>query len=139
MRRRPRPRARWPRRRSRRRLQPGKVVEYTPALPTAKGETKTTPGGVKYETLKEGTGPELKAGQTGPVPLRGQAGGRQDLRRPLQADRSARDASRLGEKIKGWQEALPGMNVGELRKLTVPPELAYGEKGRPPRSRPTRP
>ena len=39
------------------------VVDYTPAPPTAKGETKTTKGGVKYETLKEGTGPELKAGQ----------------------------------------------------------------------------
>ena len=34
-----------------------------PAPPTAKGETKTTTGGVKYETLKEGTGPELKPGQ----------------------------------------------------------------------------
>ena len=41
------------------------VARIPPALPTAKGETKTTPGGVKYETLKEGTGPELKSGQTG--------------------------------------------------------------------------
>ena len=39
--------------------------EKPPALPTAKGETKTTAGGVKYETLKEGTGPDLKSGQTG--------------------------------------------------------------------------
>ena len=34
---------------------------------TAKGETKTTAGGVKYETLKEGTGPELKPGQTAEI------------------------------------------------------------------------
>ena len=45
--------------------QPTKVVEYTPAPPTAKGETRTTASGVKYETLKEGTGSELKGGQTG--------------------------------------------------------------------------
>ena len=33
------------------------LADYPPALPTAEGETKTTEGGVKYETLKEGTGP----------------------------------------------------------------------------------
>src|SRR2546421_368439 len=43
--------------------QPVEKVEYTPALPTAKGETKTTAGGVTYETIKEGSGPELKPGQ----------------------------------------------------------------------------
>jgi len=39
-----------------------KPAAYTPAPPTAKGETKTTKNGVKYETLKEGTGDELKPG-----------------------------------------------------------------------------
>ncbi len=40
-----------------------KGIDYTPAPPTAKGEVKTTKRGVKYETLKEGDGPELKLGQ----------------------------------------------------------------------------
>src|SRR3954453_2295323 len=40
-----------------------KSATYTPAAPTAKGETKTTKNGVKYETLKEGTGEEIKPGQ----------------------------------------------------------------------------
>ena len=60
--------------------QPRRSWRNPPALPTAKGETKTTPGGVKYETLKEGTGPELKAGQTGEFLYEGRLGRRQDLR-----------------------------------------------------------
>lgn len=35
----------------------------------------------------------------------------------------------LNRLIPGWQEGIPGMKVGGRRKLTVPPELAYGPAG----------
>jgi len=34
--------------------------------------------------------------------------------------------------IKGWDQGLVGMKVGGVRRLIVPPELAYGASGRGP-------
>ena len=87
---------------------------------------------LKMETLKEGAGAEAKAGSTVTVHYVGTLtdGKKFDSSR----DRGKGFSFRLGagEVIKGWDQGVAGMKIGGVRKLTIPPELAYGDRGFPP-------
>ena len=37
-----------------------------------------------------------------------------------------------GHVIEGWDQGVPGMKAGGIRRLIVPPELAYGSEGQGP-------
>ncbi len=106
------------------------LLKVEPALPTAKGETKTTASGVKYETIKQGTGPEAKTGQRVKVHYTGTL----DDGKQFDSSRGRGEPFSfvLGERqvIIGWEEGVAGMKVGEQRKLTIPPKVGYGETGK---------
>lgn len=87
---------------------------------------------LQKDDLKQGTGAEAVAGKRVTVHYVGTL-----------TDGSKFDSSRdrgkgfsfslgAGEVIRGWDEGVAGMQVGGLRRLTIPPELGYGERGFPP-------
>jgi len=88
--------------------------------------------GLEIEDLREGTGAEACAGQRVTVHYVGTLtdGSKFDSSR----DRGEGFTFKLGagQGIKGWDQGVAGMKVGQLRKLTIPAELAYGARGFPP-------
>ncbi len=87
-----------------------------------------TASGLKITDLVVGEGAEATAGQNVSVNYKGtlengkefdSSYGRAPFNFPLGA----------GRVIKGWDEGVAGMKVGGKRKLVIPPELGYGERG----------
>jgi FKBP-type peptidyl-prolyl cis-trans isomerase FkpA len=87
---------------------------------------------LKLEDLKVGTGVEAVAGKQVTVHYVGTLtdGSKFDSSR----DRGKGFSFKLGggQVIKGWDQGVAGMKVGGLRKLTIPSDLAYGDRGFPP-------
>lgn len=82
-------------------------------------------------TTRQGTGPEAKEGDTVSVHYTGYLadGSKFDS----SVDRGTPFEFTLGEGkvIKGWEIGVKGMKKGEVRKLIIPPQYAYGEAGFP--------
>ena len=93
------------------------------------GNEVTTPSGLKYTDVKEGTGAQPRAGQTAVVHYTGWLldGTKFDSSK----DRGQPFSFPLGQGrvIRGWDEGVATMKVGGVRKLTIPPDLGYGARG----------
>jgi protein-disulfide isomerase len=101
------------------------------AAPTAAPASASVaqPGGLIVTDTKVGTGAAVKKGDTVTVHYVGTL-----------TDGSEFDSSRkhgqpftveigAGRVIKGWDQGILGMKVGGKRKLTIPSDLAYGDRG----------
>ncbi len=87
--------------------------------------------GILIEDLKIGSGPVSKLGDRIKMQYVGK----------LKSNGKVFDASKnkpftfrlgRGEVIAGWEIGCQGMAVGGKRRLTIPPEKAYGRQGSPP-------
>jgi len=105
---------------------PESSARETPVAP-ASNVTNVTK--LMIEEIKVGEGAEAKAGDTVRVHYTGWL--TNSTKFDSSVDRGTPFEFRLGagEVIKGWDQGVAGMKVGGKRKLTIPPDLGYGDRG----------
>ena len=104
---------------------PQKNESQTPVLE----EEVTTPSGLKYVDEVVGTGTTPKAGDKVKVHYTGTLEDGTKFDSSLDRNRPLEFTLGVGQVIKGWDEGIGSMQVGGKRKLIIPSELAYGERG----------
>ena len=106
-------------------------IDTKPKIPKASGAAPKT---LKVEDLIEGKGAAAKAGDKISVRYVGVL-----YNNNKEFDSSWKRGKApfqltlgQGQVIQGWDQGLIGMKVGGRRRLTIPPDLAYGAQGQPP-------
>lgn len=96
---------------------------------TAAKDTMTTASGLKYIVITKGTGEQAEAGKEVEVNYTGYLtdGNIFDssVKRGVPFDFTLGE----GKVIRGWDEGVALMHVGDKFRLIIPPQLGYGERG----------
>jgi len=102
-----------------------------PAAPAASAVTA-----LQSVTLKPGTGAAIGGGQIAVVEYTGwlyEASATDTKGKQFDSSRTGGQAFKFplgtGSVIKGWDQGVAGMKIGESRRLIIPPDLAYGDNG----------
>jgi FKBP-type peptidyl-prolyl cis-trans isomerase len=93
------------------------------------GTPTPTASGLQIIEIQPGTGDEARAGQEVTVHYTGWL----TDGRKFDSSRDRGDPFKFGlgkgQVIRGWDEGVAGMKVGGKRRLVIPPELGYGQRG----------
>ncbi|TQS46795.1 FKBP-type peptidyl-prolyl cis-trans isomerase [Cryptosporangium phraense] len=88
------------------------------------------PADLVIEDLTVGDGPAVGAGQTASVHYVGVSHSNgQEFDASYNRGAPLDFTVGAGQVISGWDQGVNGMKVGGRRKLTIPPHLAYGDRG----------
>jgi len=93
------------------------------------GNEVTTPSGLKYADIVEGSGESPRAGQSVTVHYTGTLEDGTKFDSSLDRGQPFTFQIGVGRVIKGWDEGVMSMKVGGKRKLIIPAHLGYGARG----------
>ena len=84
---------------------------------------------LQVETLQSGGGQKPQQGNTVTVHYTGTLTNGQQFDSSRDRDTPFSFQIGRGMVIKGWDQGVMGMSVGERARLTIPPDLGYGSRG----------
>ncbi len=85
--------------------------------------------GLQIETLARGTGPQPKTGNTVKVHYTGWLLDGKKFDSSVDRGQPFEFVLGRGQVIRGWDEGVATMHVGDKVRLTIPPDLGYGARG----------
>ena len=96
---------------------------------TSNATMKEPVEGLKIYTTKEGEGKQLANGYVAKVHYTGYFENGEIFDTSVEREKPIRVQLGKNQVIKGWEEALKTMRVGDKARIVIPPKLAYGDKG----------
>jgi FKBP-type peptidyl-prolyl cis-trans isomerase len=103
--------------------------DFAPELGVDLDAMTQTASGLYYQDLEVGEGAEAVTGSAATVHYEGFLANGNKFDSSRDRDEPFTFAVGIGGVIPGFDEGVSGMRVGGVRKLVIPPELAYGESG----------
>jgi len=102
--------------------------------PTAvKGDGQTTPSGVKYWDIQIGNGNPATKGYTVKLLYAAWVKNGKEFADSRTDGKPTIFTMGAGQVIAGWEQGVEGMKPGGKRQIHIPPQLAYGTEGLPPK------
>jgi len=103
------------------------LTEANTNIPTSNNTNQ--PSEMQGEILQPGTGEAAKTGDVVEVNYIGWLTNGTKFDSSYDHGQTFSFTLGAGQVIQGWDMGVAGMKVGEKRRLTIPPKLAYGEQG----------
>jgi len=97
--------------------------------PAADAGTIKTNSGLQYVVLNQGSGAVAQPGKFVSVHCTGWLTDGKKFYSTKDTNQPYEFVLGTGSVIKGWDEGINGMKVGDRRKLVIPPDLGYGAAG----------